>query len=76
MYKHQLKSLDQQPLPPLTHKFSHFELTIEPWLIQLAEQPICLAESGWFWYNTKLPQAIGLAAPIKKLLRQQFKLVN
>lgn len=76
MHKHQLKSLDQQPLPPLTHKFSHFELTIEPWLIQLAEQPICLAESGWFWYNTKLPQAIGLAAPIKKLLRQQFKLVD
>jgi len=74
--KHQLKCLSQQQLPSLTHKFSHFELTIEPWLIQLAEQPICLAESGWLWYNTKLPQAIGLAAPIKKLLGQQFKLVD
>lgn len=73
---HQLEITAKQQLPSLIHRFSHFELHIQPWHIRLAHQPISLAETGWFWYNFLQPQAIGLAAPIKKLLKKHLSLAN
>lgn len=64
----QLITSAPQPLAQLSHKFSHFELQIQPWLIHIQTEPSALAESGLVWYNTQQPQALGLAAPIKKLL--------
>jgi len=29
-----------------------------------------VAESGQVWYNLRHPESLGLAAPVKKLLRQ------
>lgn len=58
-----------QPLPALTHTFSHFRLHIQPWLLNV--QPCGVAEmaaSAQLWYNRQRPATIGLAAPVKKLL--------
>ncbi|NVJ12388.1 NUDIX domain-containing protein, partial [Myxococcus sp. AM001] len=57
-------------LSGLTHTFSHFQLTIEPWLIQVDAAPAAVAEADWLWYNLATPPRLGLAAPVKKLLKR------
>ncbi len=53
------------------HTFSHYHLDITPVLAKLSKSQSMIAESNeWIWYNPNSPQAIGLAAPIKKLLNQ------
>lgn len=63
-----LRIIKETPLEKLTHTFSHFQLTIEPYLIEVAEQKSETTESQWVWYNLVNPQRLGLAAPVKKLL--------
>jgi A/G-specific adenine glycosylase len=60
----------RQPLPVLTHTFSHFQLAIEPWLIELETQAPIVTEADWLWYNLATPPRLGLAAPVKKLLKR------
>ncbi len=51
------------------HTFSHYHLDITPQLIRLGNQPRQVREAEQqLWYNPQQPAAIGLAAPIKKLL--------
>lgn len=52
------------------HTFSHYHLDITPVLIQLAETPHAVGEAAVHWYNPHQPQALGLAAPVKKLLEK------
>ena len=61
--------------PELRHTFSHYHLDITPVHIHLTDSHINklnnqIMESGQqLWYNTQHPQAVGLAAPVSKLLK-------
>lgn len=68
--RHSLQLGAQRELSGLTHTFSHFQLAIEPWLIQVDAAPAAVAEADWLWYNLATPPRLGLAAPVKKLLKR------
>ncbi len=58
-------------LEPLRHTFSHFHLDITPVHISLANNSTQVMEaSKTLWYNPAQPDAVGLPAPVKKLLLQ------
>jgi len=50
------------------HTFSHYHLDITPVLIQLGKTAQGVASGGHHWYSLHQPEALGLAAPVKKLL--------
>jgi A/G-specific adenine glycosylase len=58
-------------LAPRRHTFSHFHLDIEAVEI-LLNQPGCgVLEAGQrLWYNPRQPEAVGLAAPVTRLLEE------
>jgi A/G-specific adenine glycosylase len=60
----------QQAMATLKHTFSHFQLTIEPQLIRVEHSLSAVAEGDWLWYNLATPPRLGLAAPVKKLLKR------
>ena len=75
-YQHGLRLADSRALDGLTHTFSHFQLAIEPWLIHVKESDHHVAEADWLWYNLATPPRLGLAAPVKKLLKRAADLLN
>ncbi|UTW09624.1 A/G-specific adenine glycosylase [Pseudomonas benzenivorans] len=74
--RHALRLGARQELDRLTHTFSHFQLTIEPWLIRADGAPHAVAEADWLWYNLATPPRLGLAAPVKKLLKRAADQLN
>lgn len=56
------------------HTFSHYHLDITPVLVQLAKTPQAIGEAATHWYNPHQPDALGLAAPVKKLLEKLAQL--
>ncbi|UVE18196.1 A/G-specific adenine glycosylase [Pseudomonas sp. LS44] len=68
--RHGLTLGQRRQLPGLTHTFSHFQLAIEPWLIEVDAHGSGVAEADWLWYNLASPPRLGLAAPVKKLLKR------
>ena len=54
--------------PPLRHAFTHFELDIEPVIARLPGTANCMEADGWLWYKVEAPAAVGLAAPVSRLL--------
>ena len=74
--QHALRMRTRQQLPALTHTFSHFQLAIEPWLVQVEESAHHVAEADWLWYNLATPPRLGLAAPVKKLLKHAADALN
>lgn len=52
------------------HTFSHYHLDITPVLVQLNKVQQKVAEKNHHWYNLQKPGALGLAAPVKKLLQK------
>jgi len=74
--QHSLALGEQQELPSLIHTFSHFQLAIEPWLVQVQESAHHVAEADWLWYNLATPPRLGLAAPVKKLLKRAAEALN
>lgn len=56
------------------HTFSHYHLDISPVLVQLAKSPQAIGEAATHWYNPHQPDALGLAAPVKKLLEKLAQL--
>jgi A/G-specific adenine glycosylase len=68
--RHSLQLGTQSELSGLSHTFSHFQLAIEPWLVQVDAAPGAVAEADWLWYNLATPPRLGLAAPVKKLLKR------
>ncbi len=55
--------------PVLRHTFSHFHLDITPQRVWLQNPMLSVMEDGRsVWYNIRQPQALGLAAPVRKLL--------
>ncbi len=74
--RHDLQLGECRALPPLSHTFSHFQLHIEPLLVETATHGYAVAEGDWLWYNLASPPRLGLAAPVKKLLRHATELLN
>ncbi|WP_372866422.1 A/G-specific adenine glycosylase [Pseudomonas sp.] len=68
--RHALQLGERRELAGLSHTFSHFQLAIEPWLIRVEAAPSAVAEADWLWYNLATPPRLGLAAPVKKLLKR------
>ncbi len=68
--RHALSLEARRELPGLTHTFSHFQLAIEPWLIRVKPAGHAVAEGDWLWYNLATPPRLGLAAPVKTLLKR------
>lgn len=65
--------LQNRPLHQLTafrHTFSHFHLDIVPLWLDLNDLSGCMEEGSGLWYNLKHPPAVGLAAPVERLLQQ------
>jgi len=57
------------------HTFSHYHLDITPVLVQLPQpQAGVMAPGQALWYNVSQPPAVGLAAPVKRLLEQLHQL--
>lgn len=65
----QMAAHEREALTPLRHTFSHFHLDIQPLLLRVSRRD-AVAEAGQVWYNLRHPDPLGLAAPVKKLLRQ------
>lgn len=58
----------------LRHSFSHFHLNIIPVHIRGDFMDSTIMDSAsTVWYNTRQPDALGLAAPVKKLLDKHAK---
>ncbi|TWC41510.1 A/G-specific DNA-adenine glycosylase [Pseudomonas sp. SJZ079] len=74
--RHSLQLGERRELAGLSHTFSHFQLAIEPWLIQVESQPASVTEADWLWYNLATPPRLGLAAPVKKLLKRAADVLN
>lgn len=68
--RHGLALGSARELKGLTHTFSHFQLAIEPWLIAASVDGERVAEADWLWYNLATPPRLGLAAPVKTLLKR------
>ncbi|WP_028238310.1 A/G-specific adenine glycosylase [Stutzerimonas azotifigens] len=66
--RHALRLGERRELPALTHTFSHFQLAIEPWLVEVQGAAPAVTEADWLWYNLATPPRLGLAAPVKTLL--------
>lgn len=52
------------------HTFSHYHLDISPVLIQLQKVGSTIGEAKHLWYSLQAPEAVGLAAPVKRLLEK------
>ena len=74
--QHGLRLGERRALAELSHTFSHFQLAIEPWLIRVEGMPDAVAEADWLWYNLATPPRLGLAAPVKKLLKRAADALN
>lgn len=59
----------QAPMDSVDHAFTHFDLSIQPLLIELAASPRSLMDrEEWLWYNPAHEMEVGVAAPIAALL--------
>ena len=74
--RHGLRLGEERPLAPLSHTFSHFQLHIAPLLVEAAARGPRVAEGDWLWYNLASPPRLGLAAPVKKLLKRAASLIH
>jgi A/G-specific adenine glycosylase len=63
-----------QPLPPLTHTFTHFILDIAPWHIELAAPPHAVAEPAQCWLAFDQIESAALPTPVRKILQRMLLL--
>ncbi|MDY6945978.1 MAG: A/G-specific adenine glycosylase [Pseudomonadota bacterium] len=62
--------LTTQALPPYSHSFTHFDLTLQPILVRDARERLAVAEADRYcWYDVRRPAKIGLAKPAVDLIR-------
>lgn len=74
--KHSLQPGESLPMAELKHTFSHFQLTIQPSLLHVTQTGSAVAEADWLWYKLANPPRLGLAAPVKKLLKRAADVLN
>jgi A/G-specific adenine glycosylase len=60
--------LEPEPLPPLRHAFTHFDLEITPLRARCEELAGVMEGAATLWYNPREPARIGVPAPIAALL--------
>ncbi len=61
--------LSHEPLAPIQHAFTHFDLRLEPVVLELRGVPRGVMDGGeWLWYKPPRELNVGVAAPIAKLL--------
>ena len=61
----------REALPGFRHTFSHYHLDIEIEHVTLEQKPQHVMEDQQqLWYNMAAPQAVGLAAPVTKILKK------
>ncbi len=59
-------------LPVLRHAFTHFDLDIEPWVLDMKRGKSRVEEVGSVWYTYDSPQPLGLPAPVSRLIEACF----
>ena len=57
-------------LPAIEHAFTHFDLTITPWLVRCPGPAAVMDAPDSLWYNARQPASVGLPAPMKSLLER------
>lgn len=57
-------------LPVLRHAFTHFDLDIEPWVLEIGGAARETAEEGARWQELTALNAVGLPAPVARLLKE------
>jgi A/G-specific adenine glycosylase len=62
------KGLASHALPCVQHVFTHFKLTIEPWLVQVAASPAAHEAAPYEWITWPEVGQAALPAPLKRLL--------
>ena len=56
--------------PAYRHAFTHFDLTLQPWVMSVPEPAQGIAETdSYLWYNPREPAKIGLTKPAVDLMR-------
>jgi A/G-specific adenine glycosylase len=55
-------------LPTVHHAFTHFDLDIQPWVLELTDGATGVAETGMQWHDLRPAAAIGLPAPVARLI--------
>lgn len=68
--RHGFRLLETSELPALRHVFSHFRLTIRPWLCRVEAAGATAAEAGWEWLARDEAGAAALPAPIRRILQR------
>lgn len=59
-----------QPLPPVRHSFTHFDLDIRPLPATLTQPGNRIMDAGqYLWYNSSSPAQVGLPTAVKRILR-------
>jgi A/G-specific adenine glycosylase len=54
----------------IEHAFTHFDLRIEPVVVNLANRPGKVLDSdSWLWYKPTQSRMVGMAAPIATLVQ-------
>lgn len=56
-------------LPPYSHAFTHFDLTLHPLFAVSDALPAAVGEKAGLWYDASEPAKIGLAKPVLDLLK-------
>ncbi len=64
-----LRATGQRELAPFKHVFTHFRLTLQPVLCEVAPSQAC-AEPGLEWVAIEKAADAGVPTPIRKLIRQ------
>jgi A/G-specific adenine glycosylase len=61
-----------ETLAPVSHGFTHFDLTITPVLLHIDGRSRIAREASeqTLWYNLRKPARVGLAAPVARLLAE------
>ena len=59
----------RRSLEPIDHSFTHFDLRMEPLMLELGgAAESAMDSSDWLWYKPREPLDVGIAAPIAALL--------
>ncbi len=57
-------------LPTFRHAFTHFDLAIEPWVLDIAAMPGQAAQGETCWHELAALETVGLPAPVARLLEE------
>jgi A/G-specific adenine glycosylase len=63
-------TMHPQPLPPIDHAFTHFDLRLNPLVVQCAPGTSVGDADDQLWYQLETPPRIGLPQPIHQLFER------